>query len=169
MDAKKELAGICPTTFREAWAKYPKRRHLTQASNVLDFQNFEWAPFKDEHFHREIKLYTGSDSDAKIYINANDDILFTESVICKGELKRVEHYDSQYNKILPIIGVLELKIAAFVSTYFKRTSCIITTESVGDYITGISLLPNFEYINSKNDRAELDAIIKLYKRRMWID
>jgi hypothetical protein len=166
MNSRTELQDICPTTFNQTWEKYNKLKHLLQSTTLLDFQHVEWSPFSTNIASFPIDIFPCSES--KIYISKHtENKMISHVVICKGEIKQINHFDTNYNPADNLQGELDLKIGAFVASSFKKMSCIITVHSIGNTIIKIDLHPDFDYLDREDNQENIKAIKKLYNRREW--
>lgn len=166
MNSRNELKDICPTSFEETWDKYPKLRHLLQSTVLFDFQHTEWKPYTTVTHNKPIPVFLCSD--ANVYIEDKKDIsLISHVVICKGEVKQIDHFTQTHECANEFKGGLDLKIGAFVASSFKKMSCVISVISSSNVIEGIMLHPDFDYIDKTNNTELVKAIKKLYNRREW--
>jgi hypothetical protein len=156
----------------ECWNRYPKHKWVYDLSRVLDAQNIKWSPFRTGILRHKINNMQLMSSDiditiesAFIFIDKQEGLnVMTEVYISKGEIKLLKHFDKQTQKEIEVfIGNVELRINAFISIHFQKFNGIITIESLGNCIMGISLRP-YADISTDINSETYKLTKKIYKK-----
>jgi hypothetical protein len=156
----------------ECWDRYPKHRWVYDLSRLLDAQNIKWSPFRTNALPHKVNnmRLVSLDADitiesAFIFIDKQTGLnIITEVYISKGEIKLLKHFDKETQEEIDIfIGNVELRINAFISMHFQKFNGIITIESLGNCIMGISLRP-YADISTDINSETYKLTKKIYKK-----
>lgn len=156
----------------ECWDRYPKHRWVYDLSRLLDAQNIKWSPFRTNTLYhrvnnmRLVSLDTGiTIESAFIFVDKQlGQNILTEVYISKGEIKLLKHFSKETKEEIDIfIGNVELRINAFISIHFQKFNGVITTESIGNYIVGITLRP-YADISTDINSETYKLTKKIYKK-----
>lgn len=169
MDIREQLKGTkCPITYTEMWGKYDQYLITLNVVNILDYQGIEWRPYASEIHNQPIQVFPGSDNNAVVYIrDLGTQALSSMVILDKGQIKWVEHYDCDFKPDVNTHGSLYLKLAGLVTTGLKKLTGVITITSINENIIGVSLMPDFDYINNHGDMTLNRNIHKLYTQNNW--
>lgn len=190
-----ETMADIPLTDQAAWVLYPKHRWVYSTSRLLDLQNIEWSLFYSKEFcasieelggkrdHTDQEMWTGilADGDTMpgtIFIKPiNGDVLTTDVVVLKGELKWLQHHTRSAKesknhlvvgkKVLSEIrGELDLRISALTRMHFQKFTGVISVDTIGNVIVGVRLRMTPDVV-SQYPKDWMKNIVKLYNRKQW--
>jgi hypothetical protein len=151
----------------ECWERYPKYRWMYELSRLLDSQNIRWSPYFQQSLpDRELSIELVTQETILrqpgfIYIKKPDgQHVISEVYIVKGEIRNLRHFDPiTDNELESLIGVVELRISAFVTLHFQKFTGVISVDTYANEILRIRLRPHVDPSHETN----ID-IIKLIKR-----
>ena len=190
-----ETMADIPLTDQAAWALYPKHRWVYSTSRLLELQNIEWSLFYSDAFCSSLEElggkrdYTDQESWAGILQESetmpgtiftkpmDGDVLTTDAVIMKGELKWLAHHthcikESKNHLVVgkkvlaDIRGELDLRISALTRMHFQKFTGVISVDTIGNVIVGVRLRMTPDVV-SQYPKDWMKNIVKLYNRKQW--